>query len=455
MIKQISKIFILSILILSFYGCEVVYQAPDLTGKKFALKVDIKDAPQSSETNRLTIPYTEEDTKITLEISLVDYYGTVLKQPLNRVAIIPENGKAVPKYIDPSVFVDGKAVIEVSLVNTYGSINIVAEEDEGIVGVSDKQIHFKPLSILNIQKPANETDPSSSSPFYYNFVKVDETANQNLMVLHASGSGMYIIDLDRMTDADNSGACMIKQNGKWVKNPAFVTGNGGYNTVYIYSRNAPVNYDDESSEAGLFDFLKAGHKLEWFAGNLVEFPPSFTNGMTEISFPIWSIKKSEFLLTDDQIKTRLAQVPICDLEPSDYPIGNDQIKILERYESNLVRVKNVKIGAFDADNRDYKRYHQWQIVPEGGAGKMSVASIESAAEFDEQYLKGNPTGKDLLSITGIMHQVYGDIWIIYVRNKCDIKVKDAPNWNTWLDEANGKKCPEVCGDNWNDEVDCN
>ena len=44
-------------------------------------------------------------------------------------------------------------------------------------------------------------------------------------------------------------------------------------------------------------------------------------------------------------------------------------------------------------------------------------------------------GTEISYVRGILHHVYSDIWVIYLRSKCDIKLKDdnLGGWNQMID----------------------
>ena len=464
-----KKILILLSLVFIVSCGDIEQEHYDWKGKLFQFNVEVTNAPTTSIENKADVPYNEGEFEVTLEITAEDFYGDTVKDIKNSLRIYTPTGTCKPSIIEASSFVNGKATITVSVLKTYGTSYIVVEDLEGNIGVSDeeKKFFFEGLDVYDLQVPSSE---SATAANYYNdnYVRVSQNThkdgnghnigNGNLMVLHSSGSGMYIIDLDRLdvdgtgTDSkdgiktgDNTGACMIKSGDTWVNNPDFI----GYSTVYVYSRNAPVNYDGDSSVgAGEEDFkyLRAGHKLDWFSGNLVEFPPGISNGMTELGFPIWEMIKDEMELPESTLDARMKYIPICKLEHDDFVIkGNSaQVKNLEKYESNIVAIKDVVIGDFDADNRDYKIYSQWQVYPTGTDPNLSnkptfrVVSITGASEFDLLFENGTiGKGTEISEIKGILHHVYDHLWVIYLRDKCDIRLKDdnLGGWNDMIDNS--------------------
>jgi hypothetical protein len=204
--------------------------------------------------------------------------------------------------------------------------------------------------------------------------------------------------------------------------------------------------------------------LAWFSGNLVEFPPGVSNGMSELGFPIWQMIDGEMELDDSVLDERMKNVPICQFAHSDFVAGKTDatnIKKMERYESNLVEIKDVIIGDFDANNDDYKIYSQWQVYPKGTSSTATnkptfrVVSINGASDFDLLFNKNVESsctgdscekvlkkGTEISYIRGILHHVYSDIWVIYLRNKCDIRLASDTlgGWNTMLD--NSPECNE-------------
>ena len=454
-----KKIY-LSLIILGLFivSCgEVEQKQIDLNGKLFQFKVEVLQAPDTSEISPADIPYNEDDFKVKIKITAQDYYGNTIKDFKNNIKLSTSTGECKPANLSGSSFTNGVATTEVSLIKTFGPSFIIAEDSKnGVIGVSDesKIFYFKELSIYDIQLPKGNS-PDSENYFNDSYIRISENtdsdgsnAHHNLMVIHASGSGMYIIDTDKLHvngGGDNSGACMIKDaNGNWVKNPDFK----GYSTIYVYSRNAPVNFDGDTSVGASeedFKYLRAGHRLKWFSGNLVEFPPGVPNGMTEMGFPLWQMIDGEMDLDDQTLDERLKDIPICKLEHSDFVTGRsdaEHIVNLEKYESNLVEIRDVQIGDFDADNKDYKIYSQWQVYPIGtdlnapNKPTFRVVSINGASEFDLMF-KDNTIhkGTEIEYVRGILHQVYGNIWVIYLRNKCDIRLKDDSlgGWNQMID----------------------
>jgi len=521
-----TKIILMLLSLIFAVSCvEIEQEHIDLHNKLFKFEVEVLSAPDTSPDSPADIPYEEGLFDVELKVTALDFYGKKITDIKDNIKIYTSTGACEPSRIFASDFTDGEARITVSLLKTFDASFIVVEDtSNGIIGVSvekdnneelvDKKFFFKGLDIYDIQLPSNNT-VNAKTFFNDSYVRISQNTDSdgsnphnNLMVIHASGSGMYIIDTDRLHidgNGDSTGACMIKNNsGDWVKNPDFI----GYSTMYVYSRNAPINYDgDTSVGAGNEDFkyLRSGHKLDWFSGNLVEFPPGVPNGMTEMGFPIWQMISGEMDLDDDTLDLRMKDVPVCEFEHSDFVEGRNDvtnIKKMERYESNIVEIKDVEIGVFDADNKDYKIYSQWQVYPIGTDITVSdkptfrVVSISGASEFDllfhqkrdltckdewcskdedlcindggesgEFECTGSdvPTDKEcdeklkdfmckdngcnenlcervlhegveIAEIKGILHHVYSDIWVIYLRSKCDIKLKDDElgGWNEMI-----------------------
>jgi len=456
-----KKLFILiSFSLVFMISCgEIEQEQMDLKGKLFQFEVNVINSPFTSNDTKSDVPYAEGEFVVDLEITAKDFYGDTVEDIASNLKIYTSTGSCKPSIIEKSAFVNGKVNITVSLLKTYGTSFVVVEDLEGNIGISDeeKKFFFKELDIYDIQIPSS--DSSTASNFYNDhYIKISQNVDldtgvkhNNLLVTHASGSGMYVIDTDRLdvdgaasdadgvTTGDNTGACMIKSNGQWVKNPNFI----GFSTVFIYSRNAPINYDGDSSVGAgeeEFSYLRSGHKLDWFSGNLVEFPPGISNGMTELGFPIWEMLDGETELPAEVLDERMTHIPVCELEHSDFVIkGNSTlIKNLEKYESNIVTIKDVVVGDFDKDNKDYKIYSQWQVYPTGTDMNASlkptfrVVSITGASEFDDLFKDGTiGKGTEITEITGILHHVYAELWVIYLRDNCDIKLKDGSlgGWN--------------------------
>lgn len=462
-----KKLFILLSLSLVFMiSCgEIEQEQANLNGKLFQFEVEVVNSPFTSSATKADVPYEEGEFVVDLLITAKDFYGNTVKDIDSDLRVYTSTGTCNPPTIKKSDFTNGVASKTVSLLKTYGTSFVVVEDSAGNIGISDeeKKFFFKELDIYDIQIPMS--DSSTASNFYNDYyIKISQNKDidtdrkhENLLITHASGSGMYIIDLDRLdvdgaasdadgvTTGDNTGACMIKSNGAWVKNPDFI----GFSTVFIYSRNAPINYDGDSSVGAgdeQFSYLRAGHKLDWFSGNLVEFPPGISNGMTEVGFPIWEMLDGETELDPTILNERMTHIPICELEHSDFVLkGNAElVKNLEKYESNIVTIKDVVIGDFDKNDDDYKIYSQWQVYPTGTSMSLDVkptfrvVSITGASEFDDLFQDGTiGKGTEIAEVTGILHHVYDYIWVIYLRDKCDIKLKNdnLGGWNSKINSA--------------------
>ncbi len=465
-----TKIILVLLSLIFVISCGEIEQGKvDLHGKLFQFKVDVLNAPATSQLNPVDIPYHVGDFQVEIKVTALDFYGEKITNLKNELRVYTSTGTCSPSSISAADFNNGEVTLTVSLLKTFDESYIIIEDSgNGVIGVSDedKKFWFKGLDIYDIQLPSNDT---ADAPTFFNdsYIRISQNTDadgnnphKNLMVIYASGSGMYIIDLDRLHvdgNGDNTGACMIKDgSGNWIKNPDFV----GYSTMYVYSRNAPINYDgDTSVGAGQEDFkyLRSGHKLDWFSGNLVEFPPGISNGMTEMGFPLWEMISGEMDLDDATLDARMKDIPVCELEHSDFVAGRNDaanIKNLERYESNIVEIRDVQVGTFDANNKDYKIYSQWQVYPIGtdvtavNKPTFRVVSINGASEFDLMFHQNKDEncsgencekilhkGTEISYVRGILHHVYSDIWVIYLRSKCDIKLKDdnLGGWNQMID----------------------
>ncbi len=463
------KIILMLLSLVFVISCGEIEQGKvDLHGKLFQFKVDVLNAPETTQLLPANIPYHDGEFQVEIKVTALDFYGEKVTDLKNQLRVYTSTGTCNPGNISASDFIDGETTLTVSLLKTFDESYIIVEDSgNGVIGVSDedKKFYFKGLDIYDIQLPSNSTADASNF-FNDSYIRISQNTDpdgsnphKNLMVIYASGSGMYIIDTDRMhinEAGDNTGACMIKDGtGNWIKNPNFE----GYSTMYVYSRNAPINFDGDSSVgAGEEDFkyLRAGHKLDWFSGNLVEFPPGISNGMTEMGFPLWEMISGEMDLDESVLDERMKDIPICELDHSEFVAGRNDatnIKNLERYESNIVEIKDVQIGTFDANNKDYKIYSQWQVYPIGtditatDKPTFRVVSINGASEFDLMFHQNkdeNCTGENcekilkkgtqISYVRGILHHVYSDIWVIYLRSKCDIKLKDDSlgGWNNMI-----------------------
>lgn len=279
---------------------------------------------------------------------------------------------------------------------------------------------------------------------------------ENLHVIETTGTGMYLVDIDfdlmGRTDLTpeeevkfNQQFCMLEDG---TLNPDFV----GYNAMYIYSHSAPENYTGESAagaEEEDFEAVKSGDKVNWITGNLSEFLE-----MSEISFPVWemdeSLEAANPNATEKELETlkdsKRAEM-VAKMDTQVCTIGDDltyypggvlkedstfeyssgvAVMNLERFESNVIRITDVVIGEFDPDNRDYKQYSQWQVLAGNCSGfdfcpRFRVVSRDNAAEFDAMFAVGTVAkGTHLKSVTGVLHQVYDDTWVLYARSCRDI-----------------------------------
>ncbi|MBN2694912.1 Ig-like domain-containing protein [bacterium] len=407
-------------ILFSFLFLSILYSCTEKTETEIPTGVvsfKVESSVKNSSDNLFEIPIATA-FETTLTITALDYFGNVLTDYNGDIIVTSSRGTVSSQT--EATFTNGVATSDITLLYGYGPTRVVVSDNKSEnwpVGTTDP-IYFRELKIFDTQYPSNNAVPIKS-PFENIYAKV---TTGNMFVAHVSGTGMYLVDL---TDPEDY--CMLKdQSGDYTQiNPDF----RGFNSMYIYSRNTPENYTDGGStgvDVDDFREILPGQRVEWFAGNLVEF-----NDMTEISFPTWKIeslkdelKESHPDWSDDQITAEVLRIveeqrkniPICKFDESYFPAGNNDfatIKKLEPFESNIVTVQNVKIGDYDSE------YSQWNIHPASSTSKvLRVVSKEAipVSEFNPEEKKG----QTLQSVTGVLQHVYGGIWVIYVRNINDI-----------------------------------
>ncbi len=410
-------------------GCEE-YNLPqtDLT-KRYQFDVEISSSvyPQLGEDTPIEIPYdlpsanpVKTPLELNVKITLKDYLEQVVTSVNGEtysgknISFSLSNGEIIDgnKIKDNIVFTNGIAEITIQIKHTYDEVALIVEDISiDSVGISNKMMHFKNITIEDIQKPI-PPEIYGKAAFLDIFVHItspvlteniaDDEIGKSIYVVAVSATGMYLLDLSQdkyKCETFNSAT------NTWEQNPNFE----GYGTLYIYSRNAPENYSGDSSTGvgeEYFKRVRAGQRLEWFSGNLSEYLE-----MTELSFPLWNISIDEQRLDDSILESRMSKIPVCKINSEWFPTGrSDQtaIKRLERYESGLVRVENVTIGEYDP------LYYQWEI--KSPTGTMLVISRDNAPDFDPVANKG----KKIKSLKGVLHQIYGELWVINVRNMDDI-----------------------------------
>ncbi len=411
MVKNILFSF-LFLMILS--GCTEKTETEILTG---VVSFRVESSVTNSIDNPFEIPMDAFDT--TLTITALDYLGDVLTTYTGDIVITSSRGTIASQT--KATFVNGVATSSISLNYGYGETRFVVSDNKSenwAVGTSNP-IYFKELTIFDTQYPIDNSVPIKS-PFVGLYLKIKMG---NMFVIHVSGTGMYLVDL-----TDSNDYCMLKdQNGEYTQlNPNY----RGFNAMYIYSRNTPENYTDGGStgvDVDDFRQILPGQRVEWFAGNLVEF-----NDMSEVSFPTWKIevlkgkvKRENPSWSDEQIVEEVLRrveaqeknIPICKFDDSYFPAGNNDfttIRKLEPFESNIVTVKNVKIGDYD------EQYAQWNISPVSGATNKVLRVVSKEAIPESVFNPKEKKGQTLQSVTGILQHVYGGIWVIYVRGVEDI-----------------------------------
>ena len=186
-----------------------------------------------------------------------------------------------------------------------------------------------------------------------------------------------------------------------------------YSSVYMYTYSTP--YVDDNVEESTS--LPVGALIESANGSVFEF-----FGFTEMSFPtfhpVYEEKDGKRTL---KVDTSLIPAP---KDIGGILTDNDE---MEKYEASLVKVENVSVDWFNAEDSSYVEYSQFPLKTSTGASIMAQ-TLYTAPLFNavaEKPAEGNVTHH--YNFTGILKQhtsARPSTWIIVPRDMNDIECLD-------------------------------
>lgn len=352
-------------------GCEKTIHVERRNGPAtFSVEVVEGDIGSSN----APLAYTNEPLEVTLTVKAIGKDGLV-DESFNGEAWldVAPRGKLAKGQDKKISFTNGVAEdVVVGVRNIHGSTSSIWVEYRGdseelgnwATGLSPR-IQVGNPTIHGVQ----QTDRPTTSPLIGDFVELDLEGRQ-AVVTGVMQDGFYVTDATEPTDA--------------------------YNGLFVYSHSRPRNPDGS--------YLKEGDVISRLAGTVEEF-----FGFTELGFPSWKVDGN-------------VSVPKPAVVASSF-VGDDNE--MEKYESRLVEVRDVKVCPLEGDRlTSYRQYAQWTVVLgadgscQTGRGGVSVVSRYLAPSFDPM----EHGGQTLTSITGNLryHSSARPNWIIYVRGESDI-----------------------------------
>lgn len=186
-----------------------------------------------------------------------------------------------------------------------------------------------------------------------------------------------------------------------------------YSSVYMYTYSTP--YVDDNVEESTS--LPVGALIESANGSVFEF-----FGFTEMSFPTFHPVYEE----KDGKRTLKVDTSLIPAPKDIGGILNDNDE-MEKYEASLVKVENVSVDWFNAEDSSYVEYSQFPLKTSTGASIMAQ-TLYTAPLFNavaEKPAEGNVTHH--YNFTGILKQhtsARPSTWIIVPRDMNDIECLD-------------------------------
>lgn len=266
-----------------------------------------------------------------------------------------DDGLTVPNCVEQNVDFKGtgQAEVELTLSRGMGALRITAVDQDTYISGASEPIYTPPATLRAMQEPISIAF-SDASPWVNSYLRFE---SGTLVVTQADIGGVYVTDIDGADDM-------------------------AYSHAYLYTRGIPE--------------LSRGDVLDWLGGTVSEY-----YRFTELSFTAWQVRCNGHALPEPVLLT---------------PELLSSEETMERYESGLVAVENVKV-ATPVDAYSFTNFGQWAAVLSDGSTKITVLATAAMPDFDPNTYTGTFT-----KLVGNLkqHRSAKPTWILVPRDGCDI-----------------------------------